>query len=846
MLQTSHSPSPAARRFVWPLIVLLLLVDLALVLLGGLSTYSSRQQYRERAVAATQNLAYLLEHDITDSLSKTDLALLSIRDELQRVPVPWRAGDGAMNEYIARQLSRVPFAEAIRVADAQGDVLFGIDPNLRPNVADREYFAALREDTSNRLFISRPMVGRINGRWSIMAARRIDDGSGAFAGVVLAVIPLERFLAIFRSLDIGKAGAIALRDAKDFALVVRWPETETLGRSIGQRNMSSEFLVVHRAGREIGIYDAPSALDHTMRTWAFRRFAADPFYIFVGLSQDEYLAGWRRSTWWLWTFILVFVTLSVVGARLALRWWERQNAATEALDEAQLRYQRAVHESHDRLLHYFSRMPIGCIVWEAGLKVERWNAAAERLFRIGEHEAPGLRLEDLPLPGDLREMLASAWERVRQGLPVPQSTREFESGGRHLVCEWTNTALLDADGSVRGMLSMVRDVTDREQMLQQQFKVEKLESLGVLAGGLAHDFNNLLTGILGNISLARLSAGGATAPVLEPLAEAERASARAADLAHQLLTFAKGGRPVKAIVSVRALLDEALGLVLSGSNVRADVEVPPDLPAIEADAGQLTQVFNNLFINAMQAMPGGGTLRVTLDTVELDAANPESLAPGPYVRVRVSDTGHGIAPQDLGRIFDPYFTTKPKGTGLGLASVYSIIGRHAGSIRVESTVGAGTTFDILLPAVSGVPADERPPGHEALTAPGPGGTVLVLDDEAMIRRLMAQMLKSLGYEAVTCESGEDAVAKYREAMETGRRFTAAIMDLTIPGGMGGKEAASAILALDPAAFLVVSSGYSNDPVVANCGDYGFQAAIAKPYRVGDLARVLKQIGAGAV
>lgn len=406
------------------------------------------------------------------------------------------------------------------------------------------------------------------------------------------------------------------------------------------------------------------------------------------------------------------------------------------------------------------------------------------------------------------------------------------------------------DGSVRRViintqlshnrtLAIFTDITERENQQEELIKKQKLESIGVLAGGIAHDFNNILTAILGNISYAALfieQGHKASAPLLQ----AKKAAKRAAELAHQLLTFAKGGQPVTSSCEPRQLIAESLSLVLRGSNVQSRVEISEGLRNIKADSGQISQVFNNLIINAVQAMPGGGTISIRAsNTTFADNNNPFALTAGEYVRFIFADEGCGIPEENLKNIFDPYFTTKSGGSGLGLASVQSIINKHGGHISVRSAVGTGTTFEILLPASrNSVPAEEE--ASETSDA-GAGTSLLVMDDEEMIRDLAAAMLDELGYRVTTCADGEDAVSLYKASLEAGVPFSAVIMDLTIPGGMGGREAARAILGIDPRAQLIVSSGYSNDPIIADFRHYGFCAAVLKPYGVADISAVLDSL-----
>jgi CheY-like chemotaxis protein len=369
-------------------------------------------------------------------------------------------------------------------------------------------------------------------------------------------------------------------------------------------------------------------------------------------------------------------------------------------------------------------------------------------------------------------------------------------------------------------------------MRVELLKGQKLESLGLLAGGIAHDFNNILTIILGNVSLARLQLNDPE-KVTKRLKEAENATVRAKDLAQQLLTFARGGEPVKKIIEVAGLLNESVGFALHGSNVRGEFALANDLWPVEADEGQLSQVIQNLVLNAVQAMPEGGS-------VTIRAENAVSRLEGKkFVKISVADTGVGISEQHLQRIFDPYFTTKQQGSGLGLATCYSIIMKHGGKIRATSTQGKGSMFNVSLPASEQESVVE--PNSLKAVFRGSGGRVLVMDDEEDIRKLTEAILVELGYSVESVENGAEAVDLYRKRNEEGIPFSAVILDLTIPGGVGGKETIERLLRIDPEIKAIVSSGYSTDPVMANYRDYGFSAVLVKPYRPQELSKVLQEL-----
>ncbi len=388
----------------------------------------------------------------------------------------------------------------------------------------------------------------------------------------------------------------------------------------------------------------------------------------------------------------------------------------------------------------------------------------------------------------------------------------------------------------RFVLTVFNDITEIKKMEENLQRIARIESVGILAGGIAHDFNNILTGVLGNISLAKIYCQPHD-KVYDKLRETEYAALRARDLTQQLLTFSRGGEPVRRSASVAALVREASDFVLSGSRVRAEYDLPDDLWPADIDSGQISQVVQNLAFNAVQAMPEGGTIAVSAENVTIGDHEASPLAAGRYVRLSYADDGPGIAAEHLPHIFDPYFTTKKSGNGLGLAICHTIIKRHRGLLTVESRVGGGTTFFIHLPAAVTAPQ----PAATAADLLYGSGRILVVDDEEIILEIAREALMLLGYEVETARDGQEALELYGRAREAGRPFAAVIMDLTIPGGMGGKEAAAKLLEYDAQARVLVSSGYSNDPVMANFADYGFVGVVPKPYHIEGLSRVLRDI-----
>ncbi|TNF27616.1 MAG: PAS domain S-box protein [Deltaproteobacteria bacterium] len=397
-----------------------------------------------------------------------------------------------------------------------------------------------------------------------------------------------------------------------------------------------------------------------------------------------------------------------------------------------------------------------------------------------------------------------------------------------------NSAPVIRDGVVVGIRGAMLDLTDRHRVQTEMVRAQKLESIGLLAGGIAHDFNNILTGIQGNVSLAAAQPCASDA-IRALLAETERATVRAAELTRQLLTFARGGAPALKPVPVGPLCREVASFVLRGSRVRAEVDVAPDLPDLLADEGQIGQALGNLVINAREAMPHGGTVSITARLAREGGK--------PRIRITVSDEGQGIPAHILPKIFDPYVSTKGGGHGLGLASAYSIVRRHGGTLTVDSPPGCGATFEILLPATHERRTPDRPNARAGQRTPI-AGRVLVMDDEAMILRLIRATLRGTGLEVDTCSDGTEAIAAVDAAVDAGRPYDAVIMDLTIPGGVGGLEAAKVILGRHPDARLIVSSGYCDDPVMADHHAHGFMAAVPKPFNASTLIETVRGVIGG--
>ena len=490
----------------------------------------------------------------------------------------------------------------------------------------------------------------------------------------------------------------------------------------------------------------------------------------------------------------------------------------------------------------------GVITTDTQGKVVLINRAAERLTGWTFGEAHGKKITSVlklfnektgvPLANPAMQILESgaALVAAQQG-----TLRERTAEDPERLILASAASIRDRHSNIVGVVVVFRDVTEERKLDEERFRASKLESIGILAGGIAHDFNNILQALLGNISLAQMHLGE-NPKVSKLLANAERASLRARDLTQQLLTFSKGGMPVKVTASVEQIIRESSTFALRGSNVSCEFRLPANLVPVEVDQGQISQVINNLIINADQAMPDGGTVILGAELVaEPDVQGLPQRRDG-YIRIYVEDSGIGIPPELLPKIFDPYFTTKQRGSGLGLSTCYSIVKNHGGVITADSIVGRGTKFSVFLPASTNeVPVtDTTTTGVE-----GGQGHVLLMDDEENVRMIAGNMLTFLGYTVEFAADGREGISKYQAARGDGKPFDLVIVDLTIPGGMGGKEMVAKLRALDPDLSAIASSGYSNDPVLARFGEFGFRGILTKPYNIRELDKTLQKVMASA-
>lgn len=470
----------------------------------------------------------------------------------------------------------------------------------------------------------------------------------------------------------------------------------------------------------------------------------------------------------------------------------------------------------------------------------RWaNRKFEEMLGYEPGEMIGKHASIVNAPTGLSPM-----ERAGEIMEVIRRTREWHGDVNNIKKDgtlfWCHASVSVFTHTEYGevLIAVHTDITERKKLEEERQKMAKLESIGILAGGIAHDFNNILTGIMGNIGLAkRHIESGSKAE--ERLLEAEKASYRARDLTQQLLTFASGGAPIKKVVPIKELVADSTLFALRGSSIKPQFSFADDLWPVEIDEGQINQAITNIIINADEAMPEGGILHIGVKNIVIKRRGAVPLPRGNYVEITIKDNGIGIPKDILGKIFDPYFTTKQKGSGLGLATTYSIINNHDGHVTAESTPTVGTTFHFYLPASEHPNPAEKEATVETRVIGA--GRVLVMDDEESIRELLDAELTDAGYEVELTIDGAEAIEQYTKAKESGKPFDAVILDLTIPGGMGGKDVIKKLLEIAPSVKAIVSSGYAADPIMADFKEYGFSAVVTKPYSVAQIEKVLRSI-----
>ena len=484
--------------------------------------------------------------------------------------------------------------------------------------------------------------------------------------------------------------------------------------------------------------------------------------------------------------------------------------------------------------------PDAIVTLDRNHRIIDWNRGAEKLFGYTEEEVKGMNIDDL-ITSDTVESEARGFTKdILRGVSIhPVETVRYSRDGNPVNVLLSGSPII-MDDEVAGVIAVYTDMTERKRLEEELSKRERIESLGTLAGGIAHDFNNLLSGIFGNISLISKHIPEDSAAE-EYLISIRKTMKQAVGLTHQLLTFAKGSEPVVEPMEITGMLTDTVKFNLAGSSVKPVFQIPDDLWMISADSRQIGEVISNLVINAKESMENGGELRVTASNYLNAGSGLPTLDSGNYIKLVFTDQGEGIPEEILDRVFEPFYSSKPKGSGLGLAVVHSIVSKHLGYVEIDSVEGSGTSVTIYLPAVTESNKDET--GDEAHDGKMNGSrklSVLVMDDEDYILEMLDNMFSAMGHNVALASKGSQALEMYRRSMDSGNKYDVVILDLTIPGGMGGRETSEKLLEMDRDAVLIVSSGYSTAPVMADYRSHGFSGVLAKPYTMDELERVISR------
>ncbi|GAO04592.1 ATP-binding protein [Anaeromyxobacter sp. PSR-1] len=830
--QRSSVPAWSSPRAARALAVAVAIIDLLAVLLVGSSVEASRQHHRERATAATQNLAAALEQYLAGVFEKVELTLLTVADEYARESAEGRVDGPVFDDFLARQRGRIPQLHSLETFDADGKLAHGRDapPGSVIDISDRDYFRRLRAEPGLGVIVSRPLVGRLTARPLLVLARALRRADGSFAGVAVASVLLEDLGSAFEGYDVGARGVIVLRDP-ELGLVVR-RQTSGAPIALGDRTVSPELQALLRDGHRSATYSGV-AVDGIERTFTFRRMARTGHLVIVGLAFDDYLAGWRRSTLLATAVLAAFGLLTAAAAWLTLRAWRRHQAAVQDLAEQETRFRLLAESATD-------------VIWmvDASRRLTYVSPAVQRLAGWTPEEACRLRwprLLSVPSIERIRSALARLGAVAPHAQPFADALIEHEvvaKDGRRVQAESRFSLLWSADGQVLGAIGVTRDVTERREMQARVHVAERMASLGTMAAGVAHEVNNPLTYVYGNVAFAlerlgSLDARGRQAPLgeaLQALREALAGADRVRHIVRDLKAFSRAENDRLEPVDVVRVIEGCLKMTGTLTRERAQVilRLGP-VPRVLASEARIGQVMLNLVVNAAHAIPEGdpGANRIEVST---------ALAADGRVEVAVADTGTGIAPDVLPRIFDPFFTTKGvgEGTGLGLSICHGIVKALGGEIDVETAVGRGSRFRVLLPPAPAGAAIGRAEASAEPAGP-PRRRVLVLDDDPLVARAIG---RTLSRDCAVDVSTDPAQALRR--LHSGERWDVILCDLMMPE-LAGMDVHASVQELDPgqAARIVFMTGGAFTARAREFLERVPNARVEKPLDPATLAQVLE-------
>ena len=787
------------------------------------TTQRATSEYAEAQaseLSKNANLALALDVQTNQLLTGIDHFLLLIKDQYE----------GATDRLPLRRLVAPAFASLssitfIGVTNERGDVIESMQEFAPTNVLDREFFQAHQQADTNRLVISEPVLGRVSGRWAITLTRRINKRDRSFGGIVAISIEPRYLTQLFENTRLGPLDVMSLVLTNGITLARRKGDEITFGTDIAKSQMMLE-----QQQRPIGTYIGPGGLDGETRMFAYRTMRDYPVINTVGTLERDALAAVRQRRTTYYSVAVVLTLLAVAGVVVGIQLLGRNERANHKLrEQASL-----LDKAQDAI-----------IVTDLKRRLTFWNKSAERLYGWTADEVLGEVVTDLFYPsGDAREVQRAYDDVVARGEWTGELQPQTKSG-RKLMIESRWTLVRDAAGNPRSILTINTDVTDRRQLEQQFYRAQRLESIGTLAGGIAHDLNNVLAPVIMGVSLLRdRLKDDDSREILETVSASAH---RGAEMVSQVLSFARGQegrrveiRPIDLIADVVRIARDTLP-----KHIEIVTYVDPELPAISGDPTQCHQVLLNLCVNARDAMPNGGTLRLSAQaaafTPAASGAMPAALTHGAFIMIRVEDTGVGMPQHLLNKIFDPFFTTKEagKGTGLGLSTSLTIVRSHGGHIHVESVPNSGSRFDVYLPVASTRAAaasiGDTPPAPR-----GQGETVMVVDDEESVRRVLKSTLEKAGYQVVQAANGKDAIRLYNQL---GPQIAAVLIDMTMPV-LGGVPTMRQLVKMNPHVRIIAASGIHDNEASAQSIGRQMTQFLTKPFTPENLLKAVNRAVAG--
>jgi two-component system, cell cycle sensor histidine kinase and response regulator CckA len=854
----------SSRLFNFTLVLGIILINLVVIGLAGFYLYRSRQQVEVQVATQTQNLSQSLSLTLSGILDKTSTALFSTKKEAERQLRTGAIDLPALNAYLLEQKKRIPELDGLRVTDAAGDLICGdrVVPGSRVTFADRKVFIVSKRDPHAGLVVGPPTFGRVSNQWNFHLAYRINNPDGSFAGVVFGAISLDYLRKMFSGFDLGSHGAITLRD-RDLAVVVRYPNPS----SIGSKKVSREWRALHAAGKTSGTYRTPGSLDTVERTFSFSKASGYPLYLNVGLASSDYFASWVDDAKTLGALAALFSSVSFLAAWLIYRNRRQSEAAAsgvvryrEHLEDTVKRRTDELERKNRQLAEEIEvRKKVEADWQKAAAIMDKMSDAVNWVSRDGAYlyvndaacAMNGFSREEMlsrsvfeVAPDFQRETWAGHWETLKREKSLHFETRNVARDGRIFPVEVTAN-YLNFYG-VEYNCAIIRDLSEREEseaerqaLMVQLAQAQKMESVGRLAGGIAHDFNNLLTPVLGYAEMLQFSLPTGSRDH-ERARNIYQAAERAKTLTQQLLSFGR-----KQILDMKTIdINEVIGSFydILRRTIREDIAIhlnlTGDLLGIRADHNQIDQILMNLAINAQDAIEGNGVITIETAPITLDSEylrQHAEVAAGDYLMLAVTDSGCGMDQTTLSRIFEPFFTTKSvgHGSGLGLATVYGLVRQHDGHIWVYSEQDEGSVFKIYFPVVSDLPTPTPAKVARPIAVDARGRTILLVEDNEMVRRLAQDLLESLGAEIIVCEGPKQALL-----LSVGKQIDLLLTDVVMPE-LNGPQLHRKLLGSHPSLKVLYMSGYTNN-ASAHQGLFDESCNfIQKPFAVEHLAKMVE-------